>query len=676
MSFINKEFQHLKISLNILKSATNNFSDTNCIGRGGFGKVYKGEILLSGVLTMVAIKRLDRSLGQGTTEFWKEVMTLSQYKHENLVSLLRFCDEGGENLLVYEYLSNKSLDLYISRTDLTWPDRLRICIGAALGLRYLHEPVEGSQQRVLHRDIKSANILLDENGVPKIADLGLSKLGPANQEYSFIFSNAVGTPGYCDPLYSHTGLLTKESDVYSFGVVLFEVLCGRPAYVQDYNDISRSLSALARKCYEEKKLDTIIHPGIRETISPKSLERFSAIAYQCLHLNREERPSMEKIAQEIQIANFYEYLTYISLPEVPIRKIEAATGNFKMCIWENEHYQVYRGELSISGGKPTTVFIRRFCNDSPLGDAHQFFATLVALSGQQPPNILPVVGYCYEKRAKVTVHEYKYAERGSLDQYISRGSNATLTWLQRLQICCGAARGLSEFHNRNLKFESFKSGNILLDSKWVAKICEYMPFPTNLDIVSVRHVYSAPDYILSGQATREANVYSFGMVLFEVLCGRLFIEKLDGFMLSAQLIKELYEKRRLDEVVDPALLGAQMIGANSIDKYSAIAYRCLSDDPKERPTMDALIEELEELIRIEVKSNDPFYQERRQLQNQAKVVKEREKVAVEREKKMQSKIDIIEEELARQKKLREEMEEQVKQFNEMMIQQRNLPPPS
>ncbi|KAL4577640.1 hypothetical protein LXL04_013750 [Taraxacum kok-saghyz] len=209
-----KQFQHLKIQLEVIKSATNNFADDKCIGRGGFGKVYKGELLRSEGNIVVAIKRLDPRFGQGNPEFWKEIVILSLYKHENIISLLGFCDESNEKILVYEYASRKSLDLYLNNANLSWIQRLKICIGVARGLAYLHNPGV-SQQRVLHQ------------WNPKILDLGLSKFGPANQQCTFCISNVVGTIGYCDPLYIETGLLTKESDVYSFGVVLFEVLCGR-----------------------------------------------------------------------------------------------------------------------------------------------------------------------------------------------------------------------------------------------------------------------------------------------------------------------------------------------------------------------------------------------------------------------------------------------------------------
>nr|GEZ04254.1 protein kinase, ATP binding site-containing protein [Tanacetum cinerariifolium] len=130
------------------------------------------------------------------------------------------------------------------------------------GLQYLHDP-EGTQQRVLHRDIKSANILLDENWKVKVSDFGLSKFGPANQQFTFLVSNTVGTFGYCDPLYIETGYLTKESDVCSFGVVLFEVLCGRFC-IENHEDFRRFLPTLALKSYREMKLDTIIFNCLRD----------------------------------------------------------------------------------------------------------------------------------------------------------------------------------------------------------------------------------------------------------------------------------------------------------------------------------------------------------------------------------------------------------------------------
>nr|XP_043627866.1 probable receptor-like protein kinase At5g59700 [Erigeron canadensis] len=177
----------------------------------------------------MAIKRLNRQFGQGDPEFLKGIMLLSRYTHQNLISLLGYCDEEDEKVLIYELASKGSLDKHLSDPGLTSAQRIKICLGVAKGLSYLHDP-QGTHQRVLHCDIKSANILLDDSLTAKLADFGLSKIGPANQQNSVLLTNALGTAGYCDPLFMTTYTLTKESDVYSFGVVLFEVLCRRLCY--------------------------------------------------------------------------------------------------------------------------------------------------------------------------------------------------------------------------------------------------------------------------------------------------------------------------------------------------------------------------------------------------------------------------------------------------------------
>ncbi|KAJ9537575.1 hypothetical protein OSB04_030308 [Centaurea solstitialis] len=304
------EFQHLKIQLEEIESATDNFADNKAIGVGGFGKVYKGEICHSKGKSMAAFKRLDSRLGQGNSEFWKEIVMLSRYSHENLVSLLGYCDEGGEKILVYEYASRGSLDRHLSATTLTWIQRLKICLGVAKGLCYLHDP-DGAHQRIIHRDIKSANILLDKNWNAKISDLGLSKIGPANQQHTALISNVVGTLPYLDPMYLKMGLLTKESDVYSLGVVLFEALCGRLCFEYN-NDQYQILVHTWKQSYERKKLKEIIFRDLMQKMDPRSLETFSDIAYLCLHESREERPPMahvvEKLETALQLQEMYEQI--------------------------------------------------------------------------------------------------------------------------------------------------------------------------------------------------------------------------------------------------------------------------------------------------------------------------------------------------------------------------------
>ncbi|XP_024984731.1 uncharacterized protein LOC112520514 isoform X2 [Cynara cardunculus var. scolymus] len=299
-----KELNHLKIPLEAIKNCSQDFNETNFIGKGGYGRVYKGILFWMDYQNLpVAVKQLDVTGFQGSKEFYTEIQMLSQYRHKNIVTLIGFCDDGNEMILVYEYASRGSLDTYLSDPSmlgqLSWEKRLDICVGAASALDYLHNHVS-TNHRIIHRDIKSANILLDENWNAKLSDFGLSKICLANQQNTFVVTNFAGTYGYCDPQYERTGILTKESDVYSFGMVLFEVLCGRLACVLKYHDERRFLHHLARTCYQNGELDKIIDHRIREHIMAEPLNMFSAIAYQCLHKTREQRPTIAEVALTLE----------------------------------------------------------------------------------------------------------------------------------------------------------------------------------------------------------------------------------------------------------------------------------------------------------------------------------------------------------------------------------------
>ncbi|CAH1427546.1 unnamed protein product [Lactuca virosa] len=294
-----KQFEHLKIQLEAIRSATNNFAHDHLIGIGGYGKVYRGELILSKGHTTVAIKRLDRPFGEGDVEFWKEIKTLSLYSHENIVSLLGYCEDGGEKILVYEYSSKRSVESQLSSKNLSWTQRLKIAIGAARGLSYLH------QGRILHRDIKSANILLDDSWTAKIKDLGLSKIGHDSKPHKLVLPHVIGSLGYIDPQYFETGILTKESDVYSFGVVLFEVLCGKLAIGKNYKH--QPFPQWVGECYTKNNLDEIIYKDIKVEMNPRSLEEFTRIAYQCLR-DFKQRPTMKEVLAKLESALDYQII--------------------------------------------------------------------------------------------------------------------------------------------------------------------------------------------------------------------------------------------------------------------------------------------------------------------------------------------------------------------------------
>ncbi|KAL9992141.1 putative protein kinase RLK-Pelle-CrRLK1L-1 family [Helianthus debilis subsp. tardiflorus] len=290
-----------RFSLAEIQLATQHFNKKLIIGKGGFGMVYRGRIYSTRDATArtVAIKRSNSSSSQGAAEFMTEIEMLIKLRHSNLVSLIGYCSENNEMILVYEYMFNGTIDhhLHGAHTPLSWMHRLRISIGVAKGLQYLHTGWH-PQQGIIHRDVKSSNILLDMNWVAKVSDFGMSKI--IGQLSSGVTTNLKGTFGYLDPEYCSTGKLTKESDVYSFGVVLFELLSGRRAVDPLFVDEGINLAGWAKKCIKEGRIDQVVSSHIRTQISPKSLKEFVQIADRCSKSSRKDRPTMADVLAALQ----------------------------------------------------------------------------------------------------------------------------------------------------------------------------------------------------------------------------------------------------------------------------------------------------------------------------------------------------------------------------------------
>nr|XP_043630368.1 receptor-like protein kinase FERONIA [Erigeron canadensis] len=278
--------------------ATENFNESLVVGKGGFGKVYKGNIRIGTSHVDVAIKRLDLISNQGATEFWAEVEMLSKLRHAYLVSLVGYCNYEKEMILVYEYMPYGTLEdrLHKLDTPLSWIERLKICIGAARGLDYLHTGT-GTKVGVIHRDVKSSNILLHESWTAKISDFGLAKIGPINKPSTYVNTLVKGTFGYIDPNYFATGRLTRKSDVYAFGVVLFEVLCQKRPLDETFEC---GLATWIQDSIKEGNLKQIVHPGIRSEISPKCLRGFARIAERCLNNRPNQRPTMTEVVFSLE----------------------------------------------------------------------------------------------------------------------------------------------------------------------------------------------------------------------------------------------------------------------------------------------------------------------------------------------------------------------------------------
>ncbi|KAI3752091.1 hypothetical protein L2E82_23263 [Cichorium intybus] len=278
-----------------LKKCTNNFSEEKLIGVGGYGQVYKGTLDTGHV---VAIKRAQQGSLQGAHEFKTEIELLSRIHHKNLVALVGFCYEQGEQMLVYEYISNGTLKDNLSGKAgmrLDWMKRLRAALDSAKGLTYMHEL---ANPPIIHRDIKSTNILLDDNWTAKVADFGLSKL-LGDDSKGYVSTQVKGTLGYMDPEYYMTQQLTEKSDVYSFGIVLLELLTARSP-IHRGKFIVRVINDAIGKSGDPNGLYTILDPSLGPSQNLGGLTEFLNLAMRCVQDSGVDRPKMGEVVREIE----------------------------------------------------------------------------------------------------------------------------------------------------------------------------------------------------------------------------------------------------------------------------------------------------------------------------------------------------------------------------------------
>lgn len=278
-----------------LKKATDNFSESNEIGAGGYGKVYKG-VLPEGDL--VAVKRAQKESMQGAHEFKTEIEILSRVHHRNLVNLVGFCYEQGEQMLVYEFMVNGTLREWLlgkMKEPLDWNRRLQIAVGSARGLTYLHENID---QPIIHRDVKSANILLDDKLTAKVADFGLSKLAPdADEKQQHVSTQVKGTLGYLDPQYYTTQQLSDKSDVYSYGVVLLEILSGHQPIERGKYIVREVRLALDRGGIQAVR--PLLDPVLAD-IPLQNIEPVLDLALRCVEEKAVDRPSMNEVVKSLE----------------------------------------------------------------------------------------------------------------------------------------------------------------------------------------------------------------------------------------------------------------------------------------------------------------------------------------------------------------------------------------
>ncbi|ERN18046.1 L-type lectin-domain containing receptor kinase IX.1 [Amborella trichopoda] len=293
-----------RFSYKELMSATHNFSEDGKLGEGGFGGVYKG--VLGEYNDMIAVKRISKGSKQGTKEYVSEVTVISRLRHRNLVQLLGWCHNRGDLLLVYEFMPNGSLDshLFGATVGLTWEVRYKIACGLASALLYLHEEWE---QCVVHRDIKSSNVMLDSNFNAKLGDFGLARLvdhGRASET-----TVIAGTMGYLAPECIITGKASRESDVFSFGVVTLEIACGRRPVDRKADSLQARLVEWVWDLYGRGRLFDAVDERLGLNYDKDQMERLMVVGLWCAHPDESMRPS---IRQAIQVMNFQE-----PIPDLP-----------------------------------------------------------------------------------------------------------------------------------------------------------------------------------------------------------------------------------------------------------------------------------------------------------------------------------------------------------------------
>lgn len=284
-------------TLRELEAATNGLSDENVIGEGGYGIVYSGVLTDN---TRVAVKNLLNNRGQAEREFKVEVEVIGRVRHKNLVRLLGYCVEGAYRMLVYDYVDNGNLDQWLHGdvgevSPLTWDIRMNIILGTAKGLAYLHE---GLEPKVVHRDIKSSNILLDRQWNAKVSDFGLAKL--LGSESSYVTTRVMGTFGYVAPEYACTGMLNEKSDIYSFGILIMEIITGRNPV--DYSRPKGEVNLVdwLKAMVGSRKSEEVVDPKLPEMPASKALKRILLVALRCVDPAAQKRPKMGHVIHMLE----------------------------------------------------------------------------------------------------------------------------------------------------------------------------------------------------------------------------------------------------------------------------------------------------------------------------------------------------------------------------------------
>ncbi|KAI5350227.1 hypothetical protein L3X38_003118 [Prunus dulcis] len=336
--------ESLQYDFETIRTATDDFSDANKLGGGGFGAVYKGR-LLNG--QPIAVKRLSKNSEQGDSEFKNEVVLLAQLQHRNLVRLLGFCLKTDERLLIYEYVPNASLDHFIfdpnNHEHLDWETRYKIIEGIARGILYLHED---SRVRIIHRDLKASNILLDEDMTPKIADFGMARLFAIDQTQG-VTKTVRGTYGYMAPEYVIHGRFSVKTDVFSFGVLVLEIVSGKKIGSFRYGENEEDLLTYAWRNWREDTIPNIIDP-VLTTSSQIETMRCIHIGLLCVQQNVVDRPTVASVVSMLNSPSIA-----LPVPSKPAFYMYHNTGSDISALTESDQSKSL--SVYVTGNDPSNI---------------------------------------------------------------------------------------------------------------------------------------------------------------------------------------------------------------------------------------------------------------------------------------------------------------------------------
>ncbi|GKB80942.1 kinase-like domain, phloem protein 2-like protein, partial [Tanacetum coccineum] len=608
------DLAHLKIPLESILSATNNFDDSIVSGRSGYEKSYMVQLSWSGELTVINARRFNKDRDE---LFWTEVSMLSSLKHQNLVSLLGFCYENGEKIIITRKEIQGSLSNYLSdATLLTWVQRLKISVGLARALSYIHydEPRDFS---VIHRGISSSAVLLNDNWEPKLSRFENSmKIEASQRHHSFQTSKVTGKIGYRDPPYKKTKCVNHKTEMYSFGIVLFELLCGRESIIAD--KINKYLAPAAIHLYKEKKLNEIVDWDLWKQMDSQSFDILAEIAYDCLNDELSQRPNIDEIVPRLEKAlelarenrPKHSVPNHLAHLRIPLEDIESATNFFAKTnvIGTGGFGKRYKGQL-LWFGELIDITAQRSINKEWDEKEKQFWTEILMLSSLKHKNLVSIIGFCNEVGAETII--YKRVSRDSLNQYLS--DPVLLTWVNRLEICVGIAHALRYIHydeprDFSVIHRNICSYTILLNDDWQPKLHEFQHsmkikvserhHSCHMDSIWSRKGYADPTYLETNIGNHKSDIYSFGIVLFELLCGRESVSVDQDNKYLAPVAIFHYREKILDGIIDPDLW--KQMNLQSLNIIAEIAYECLNEEQSQRPNMDQIITRLEKALKLQL----------------------------------------------------------------------------